>query len=286
MEQIQNKIHVVIFLSVFIIFIYLLLVSQNNKLEKNKFDENSLIPISFNGILNTRYIIWKDKKIILCSEDDLLPNLFKIAFGNGEEVGAQDKFIKDTLTRLHSTGNSYNGTWKLYTIIQNPLDRFSEIFIKNCLISKNKLEEKICYGCMNNPTCVVNYLYKNLKELISLEEHFYSPNEVDRMFMPYYWRCNLQKDYRLYQLLNFTNPTLFNVQLQRLFHKRNTEKKHISLIMNQIKDVYESRDKDKIHNELKESIIERLFKDRNALLQFVNIYYSDYQNFNFIFPHI
>uniref|UniRef100_A0A0N5BDZ2 Uncharacterized protein n=1 Tax=Strongyloides papillosus TaxID=174720 RepID=A0A0N5BDZ2_STREA len=265
MEHIQNKIHVAIFVSVFIIFIYLLTVSQNNKLSINKFEESSLVPIYFN-------------------EDKLLPELFEIAFGSGKNAGTQDKFIRETLHSLHNKKNYFNETWKLYSIIENPLDRFAATFINNCLNKSNKIEDNVCYGCMNNPTCVVNYLYKNLKKLISLQNHFYNPNEADRMFMPYYWRCNMQRDFNLFQMFNFTNSTLFNAQFQKLFQKKNVNHKDVASVMRRIKEVYDSDVNESVFNEKKSHIIKSLVDNHNVLLQFMSIYSTDYQYFNMLFP--
>uniref|UniRef100_A0A0K0ED73 Uncharacterized protein n=1 Tax=Strongyloides stercoralis TaxID=6248 RepID=A0A0K0ED73_STRER len=284
MEHIQNRIHVAIFISVFVIFIYLLTVSQNNKFVRNKLEESSFIPIYFNGILNTRYKIWNDNRIIICSEDILLPELFEIAFGKGKNFEAQDKFIKETFSTLHNKINVLNETWKLYSIIENPLDRFASTFINNCIKKNNKLEENMCYGCMNSPTCVINYLYKNFKKLTILKNHFYNPNEIDKIFMPYYWRCNMHKDYNLFQMFNYTNFTMFNIQLENLFQKKNIEQEKITLLKKKIKEVYANKNNVNKYSQLKSDVIKSIFNDRNALLQFLNIYYTDYQYFNILVP--
>ncbi|CEF69194.1 Hypothetical protein SRAE_2000384400 [Strongyloides ratti] len=206
---------------------------------------------------------------------------------DGKNFGAQDKFIKETLSTLHNKRNMFNETWKLYSIIENPLDRFAATFVNNCIHkNNNKLEENLCYGCMNSPTCVINYLYKNLKKLMSLQNHFYNPNEIDRKFMPYYWRCNMQKDYTLFQMFNYTNPIMFNNQLQKLFQKTNIQEKEIVLVMKRIKEFYANNNNINKFNQLKSEVIKSIFNDRNAFFQFMSIYYTDYQYFNILVPQI
>uniref|UniRef100_A0A0K0FSC8 Sulfotransfer_1 domain-containing protein n=1 Tax=Strongyloides venezuelensis TaxID=75913 RepID=A0A0K0FSC8_STRVS len=231
---------------------------------------------------------------ILCYLD--MENVFLKKFDHLAEFTFQYKTCVDKknnclrsfgdLIKIHGKGNKVNflKTWKVIMVVRNPIERFISGFVQLCYKSKRRYQAKFCLGCRGNFKCFVNKLYNiftygyySIINTYTLTKTFFYPQTM---------QCNYFKNKRKFVVLKYDLKNLdsFYKSLEEILIQQNVPSEKVEYIDEELRTY---RTLDSVNRKAKtDEFIQKFYREKGVLKKLIEIYYSDFKEFDFEMPNI
>uniref|UniRef100_A0A0N4ZRN5 Sulfotransfer_1 domain-containing protein n=1 Tax=Parastrongyloides trichosuri TaxID=131310 RepID=A0A0N4ZRN5_PARTI len=205
-----------------------------------------------------------------------------------------DNNFSRTISRVaanHTNGNieKLMTTWKHVAFVRDPYERFISAFVDKCVVSKEWLVKKDrCYGCKSNITCVLERMYKKMKEKTTYPGKTFEVTYDDVHFFPQSWHCEFKKRMSSYIIIKYgSEPKVlknFYIQFFKFLKERGISRKKIQYIR---KYTEKKRTRHATYNLWVRKYFDRKVQKNKHLMELMyRMFYYDYVAFNFPLPPI
>uniref|UniRef100_A0A0N5C370 Sulfotransfer_1 domain-containing protein n=1 Tax=Strongyloides papillosus TaxID=174720 RepID=A0A0N5C370_STREA len=172
------------------------------------------------------------------------------------------------LIKIHSTGDEVDSlkTWKVIMVVRNPIERFISGFVYLFYTHKVRHYKKFCLGCAKDFKCFVNKLHT----------HFYPQN----------MQCNYLKNKNKFVVLKFDPKNLesFYRSLEEILIQQNVPREKVEFIDKEIRTY---RIKHPTTGKAKTiEFIKNFYKEKGVIEKLIEIFHSDFKEFDFRIPNI
>uniref|UniRef100_A0A0N5B468 Sulfotransfer_1 domain-containing protein n=1 Tax=Strongyloides papillosus TaxID=174720 RepID=A0A0N5B468_STREA len=190
------------------------------------------------------------------------------------------------LIKIHGKGNKVNflKTWKVIMVVRNPIERFISGFVQLCYKSIRRYQIHFCLGCRGNFKCFVNKLYNIFTYGYYSIIHTYTPTKA--YFYPQTMQCNYFKNKRKFVVLKFDPKNLdsFYKSLEEILIQQNVPRDKVEYIDKELRTY---RTLNAVTGKAKtDEFIQKLYNEKGILKKLIEIYYSDFKEFDFQIPKI
>uniref|UniRef100_A0A0N5BG26 Sulfotransfer_1 domain-containing protein n=1 Tax=Strongyloides papillosus TaxID=174720 RepID=A0A0N5BG26_STREA len=190
------------------------------------------------------------------------------------------------LIKIHSKGDEVNflKTWKVIMVVRNPIERFISGFVHLCYTHKIRHFKKFCLGCGRNFKCFVYKLYNILTSGYISAIHGYS--QMKAHFYPQTMQCNYFKNKNKFVVLKFDPKNLdsFYKSLEEILIQQNVPREKVEFIDKEIRTY---RIKHSTTGKAKTiEFIEKFYNEKGVIEKLIEIFYSDFKEFDFQLPNI
>uniref|UniRef100_A0A0K0FSD8 Sulfotransfer_1 domain-containing protein n=1 Tax=Strongyloides venezuelensis TaxID=75913 RepID=A0A0K0FSD8_STRVS len=163
------------------------------------------------------------------------------------------------LIKIYSKGDEVNflKTWKVIMVVRNPIERFISGFVHLCYTHKVRHYKQFCLRCGKDFKCFVNKL-----------------------------QCDHSKNKNKFVVIKFDPKNLetFYKSLEKIFIQQNVPPEKVEYIVKEIKTYrmgHSTTGKAKTIE-----FIKTFYKEKDVIEKLIEIYYSDFKEFDFQIPNI
>uniref|UniRef100_A0A0K0FVG8 Carbohydrate sulfotransferase n=1 Tax=Strongyloides venezuelensis TaxID=75913 RepID=A0A0K0FVG8_STRVS len=191
------------------------------------------------------------------------------------------EFFKTNKTELFLKNN------KLLAIVRDPIERFISSFTSKCIIEQPwKLHPGNCLKCSDNVTCVIDNVYKKLKEISLDHSKLKYHDYYTQHFVPQTWNCEFSNYQKYYKILFYEDSTKglekFYESLLMILKKIGVSREILMVIK---KSITTKRSFNATHDkEVRENIKKIIYGNPILLRKLLKIYFNDYVKLNIPFP--
>ncbi|CEF70261.1 Sulfotransferase family-containing protein [Strongyloides ratti] len=197
------------------------------------------------------------------------------------------EYVAREFSQNNNTKTFFNNNYFL-AIIRDPIERFISSFISKCVVEKPwKLHPGNCLECFDNITCVINTLYKNVKQMTLDHSKIKNHDYYTQHFVPQTWNCEFDKYQKYYKIIFYEDSPeglkVFYNSLLQFFKKIGIPSKYLKIIQ---KTITTKRSFNATHGKsIRTNVKKIIFNDPILLEKLIKIYFQDYIQFKIPFPN-
>uniref|UniRef100_A0A0N5A2A4 Sulfotransfer_1 domain-containing protein n=1 Tax=Parastrongyloides trichosuri TaxID=131310 RepID=A0A0N5A2A4_PARTI len=196
--------------------------------------------------------------------------------------------FKNMARAYHSTvrkNETFYQRWKVIMVVRHPIERFISGFSHFCLKHKGKSPKyELCLGCKSDVKCFVNRLQSKVNSKYRNMVH--SHDGMKMHFFPQTMQCKYYKNKNKFVIIKYESKNLdkFYNSLEDVLRRQSVPEEKVSYIDKEIRTHRVGHSTTGKEETIK--LTKNIMNDRTLLKKLIEIYYTDFKEFNFPFPNI